>query len=303
MKRTTAAVAAALAALVVLTASGTAAIPEGRQESTRAGRIVSIIPAVTEMLFAMDAGPQLVAVGSFDRYPPAVERLERVGALLDPDLEKILGLRPDLVVLFRSQVELHEQLRRAGIPTFLYTHGGLADITATMRQLGARIGRAMEAERAAARIEARLDEVRRRVSGGPRVRTMVVFGREARALRGIYASGGVGFLHDMLELAGGTNVFAEVKRENVQVSTELIIAQRPEAIVELRVTPLSDAELRAELDVWKVLASVPAVRNERVHIIADERMVIPGPRVVDAAELLAKALHPERWGERQPQSR
>jgi iron complex transport system substrate-binding protein len=260
-----------------------------------AKRLVSLIPAVTEMLFAMDAGPQLVAVSSFDRYPPQVEKLERVGALLDPDLEKILGLRPDLVVVYGTQTELQEQLKRAGVPSFPYRHGGLADVTATMRQLGARVGRAREAERAAAAIEARLDAIRQRAAKQPRVRTMMVFGREQRALRGIYASAGVGFLHDLLELAGGVNVFADVKRESVQVSTELIIARRPDAIVELRFTPLDADAVRAELEVWKVLASVPAVRNGRVHIIADEKMVVPGPRVVEAAELLARALHPEAW--------
>jgi iron complex transport system substrate-binding protein len=286
---------AGLIALLWLAALGPGAAANQLEQPARAARIVSLIPAVTEMLFAMDAGGQMIAVSSFDRYPPAVEKLQRVGALLDPDLEKILGLRPDLVVLFRSQTELQEQLHRAGIPTFLYTHGGLADVTATMRQLGTRIGRAQDAERAASAIEKRLGDIRQRVSGRPRLNTMMVFGREERALRGIYASGGIGFLHDMLELAGGVNTFADVKRENVQASTELIIARRPEAIVELRVTAMDDAARRAEMGVWKALGSVPAVRNGRVHIIADEKMVIPGPRVAEAAELLARALHPESW--------
>lgn len=284
---------AGIIALLWLAAFGIGGATDQREQPARAARIVSLIPAVTEMVFAMDAGGQLIAVSSFDKYPPAVEKLQRVGALLDPDLEKILGLRPDLVVLFRSQTELQEQLQRAGIPTFLYTHGGLADVTATMRQLGTRIGRAQEAEGAAAAIEKRLGDIRQRVSGRPRPNTMVVFGREERALRGIYASGGIGFLHDMLELAGGVNTFADVKRENVQASTELIIARRPEAIVELRVTAMDDAARRAEMGVWKALGSVPAVRNGRVHIIADEKMVIPGPRVAEATELLARALHPE----------
>ena len=70
-----------------------------RTFAQRPARIISVIPAVTEMLFAVGAGPQVVAVGSFDRYPPQVAKLERVGALLDPDLERILALKPDLVVL------------------------------------------------------------------------------------------------------------------------------------------------------------------------------------------------------------
>ena len=261
----------------------------------RPTRVVSLIPAVTEMLFAIGAGPQVIAVSSFDHYPPEVEKLQRVGALLDPDVERILSLRPDLVVLYGSQTDLQEQLQRAGVATFRYRHGGLADVTATMRELGGRVGRTIEAEGAAREIEARLEQVRSRVASRPRVRTMLVFGREERALRGIYASGGVGFLHDMLEAAGGTNVFADVKRESVQVSAELIIARRPEAILELRVTPLDATGLRAEVGVWKALASVPAVRNGRVHIFTDDKMVVPGPRVGEATELLSRALHPGAW--------
>jgi iron complex transport system substrate-binding protein len=258
-------------------------------------RIVSLIPAVTEMLFAIGAGPQVIAVSSFDRYPPEVEKLQRVGALLDPDLERILALRPDLVVVYASQTELQEQLHRARVSTFRYRHGGLADVTATMRELGQQVGRTNEADRAAGEVEAQLEHVRARVASRPRPKTMVVFGREERALRGIYASGGLGFLHDMLDAAGATNVFVDVKRESVQMSTELIIARRPEVILELRVVPLDATALRAELDVWKTLASVPAVRKGRVHILTEEKMVVPGPRVAEATELLSRALHPGAW--------
>ena len=79
-------------------------------------RIVSLIPATTEMLFAVGAGDRVVGVGSFDRFPPEVEKLPRVGALLDPDVERILALRPDLVVVYRSQTDLLAQLARAQIP-------------------------------------------------------------------------------------------------------------------------------------------------------------------------------------------
>ena len=284
-----------LLSAVVLVAAICGAASRQSGDVRRPERVVSLIPAVTEMLFAIEAGPQVIAVSSFDRYPPGVEKLQRVGALLDPDLEKMLSLRPDLVVVYRSQTELQEQLHRAGVPTFLYHHAGLGDVTATMRQLGGRLGREHEAERAATAIEKHLGAIRQRVAGRSRPRTMVVFGREARALRGIYASGGVGFLHDMLEVAGGTNVFADVARESVQASSELIIARRPDAIVELRVAPLDAAAMRAEIAVWNVLGAVPAVRNGRVHIIADEKMVVPGPRVADATEILARALHPEVW--------
>jgi iron complex transport system substrate-binding protein len=254
-------------------------------------RIVSLVPAVTEMLFAVGAGNRVVGVSSFDRFPPEVERIQRVGALLDPDVERILALRPDLVVVYRSQTDLLTQLARAQIPAFVYAHAGLADVTATLRELGARVGAGDRASTLATDIERRIETTRKRYAAGRRPKTLIVMGRDAFALRGIYASGGIGFLHDMLAAAGGENVFADTKREAVQATSELILARAPEVILELRADPMDQAAEAKELRVWGALASVPAVRNGRVHIIVDPRTVIPGPRVADAVDVFARALH------------
>lgn len=257
-------------------------------------RIVSLIPAVTEMLFALGAGDRVVGVSSFDRFPPEIEKVPRVGALLDPNLEKILSLKADLVAVYHSQEDFRRQLERAGVPTFVYTHAGLADVTTTIRDLGARIGYGDRGRELAGRIEKQLADIRARVAGRPRPRTLIVFGRDSYALRGIYASGGQGFIHDMVSLAGGDNVFADVKREAVQATTELILTRRPEVIIELRADTLTPQQEEKELTVWNQLSSVPAVRDRRVHLIVDARTVIPGPRVADGVETIAARLHSRR---------
>jgi len=279
-------------ALLIAALSGDAAGLPTVAQASRPARIVCLVPAVTEMLFAVGAGPQVVAVSSFDHHPPAVEHLARVGALLDPDLERILSLRPDLVITYGTQTELRAQLDRARIPQFVYTHGGFADVWRTIREIGARVGRAEAAARLAAAIEAAIERIRQRVAGRDTPATLLVIGREAGAVRGIIASGGVGFLHEMLEIAGARNVFADIARESVQATTELVLARRPAVILEIRGSPLDEARVRAEERAWRPLASVPAVRDGRVHIIGDERTVIPGPRIAEGAELLARAIHP-----------
>lgn len=256
-------------------------------------RIISLIPAVTEMLFAIGAGPQVVGVSSFDRYPAEVAKLQRVGALLDPDVERILALRPDLVAVYASQSDLRVQLDRAKIPTYVYSHAGLPDVTATLREIGERVGHKEDAGKVAAAIEARIASVRTRVANSPRPRTLIVFDRETLALRGIYASGGVGFIHDMVDAAGGNNIFADVKQQAVQATTELILARRPEAILELRGDPVA-ADVRArEIAAWQALPAVPAVQNHRVYFIDQQATVVPGPRVGEAVELIARVLHPD----------
>jgi iron complex transport system substrate-binding protein len=214
-----------------------------------------------------------------------------VGALVDPDVERILALRPQLVVAYATQDELRAQLQRAGIESFVYRHHGLADIPATMRALGKVTGDGDGAEKAASAFEARVGRVREAAAGRPRPRTLLVFGRDPGSLRNVYASGGTGFLHDALQAAGGDNVFADVARESVQVSTELILARAPEVIVELRTSALL-TETGGHTAPWQRLASVPAVRRGRVHVLSGDYLVVPGPRMADAVEALARALRP-----------
>ena len=278
---------ACTALLAVLLACGAAA-------QQRPSRIISIVPAVTEMLFAIGAGPRVVAVSSYDREPPEVTRLPQVGALLDPDLERILSLRPDLVVIYGSQSDLQEQLTRARIPLYPYVHhvgAGLGHITRTIRELGERTGEKARADSVASAIEGHLTDIQRRVAGRPKPRTLVVFGREPATLRNLYASGGVGFLHDMIETAGGANVFATVKREGVQATSEMLLAAAPEVILELR----AEGDDAVDLSAWQSIPAVPAVRARRIVVLAGSEMVIPGPRVAKGTERIARALHPDAF--------
>jgi iron complex transport system substrate-binding protein len=255
-------------------------------------RIISLIPAVTETLFAIGAGPSVVGVSAFDTWPPEVANVARVGGLIDPDTERILALKPDLAFLYGSQEELIRQLSRAGIAVEIYRHGGLADIVSSVRAIGARVGRQEQAERVAKEIETGLGGVRARAAGLARPSTLIVFGREEGTLRTIYASGGTGFIHDMVEAAGGRNVFGDVPRESVQASLESILERAPEIILEIRASAAvhgpdwGDAARKA----WAAAPSLPAVRNGRVHVLLDERLVVPGPRVVGGMELIAAAL-------------
>jgi iron complex transport system substrate-binding protein len=220
-----------------------------------------------------------------------VRSLPKVGALIDPDVERINTLRPDLVLLYGSQADLMTQLRRAAIPYFEYRHGGLKNVTETIRRLGQRLGQAGPADALAGSIEARLSALRQRTAKLEKPRTLLVFGRESGSLRSIYASGGRGFLHDMLEAAGGVNVFADVSAESVEASTEMILSRAPAVIVELHSVELPAGQ-QYEIDAWKRLGSVPAVRANRIHSITGKFLVVPGPRVADAAERMAAVLHP-----------
>jgi iron complex transport system substrate-binding protein len=259
-------------------------------------RIVSLVPSVTEMLFAIGAGPRVVGVSSYDRQPPEVTSIPRVGGLLNPDVERIFRLRPDFVVVYATQDDVRAQLARAQISEFAYSNTDLAGIALTMKQLGARLGVVARANRAAADIERHLLSIRARVAGRARPRVLVVFGREPRALRNIDAAGGTGFNHDMLDVAGAVNVLSDVRRVAVQITTETMLKLAPDAILDLHYgDQLPSMDISAERAVWNQLPAIPAVRTGRVYLLLGDEFVVPGPRIADATEKIARALHPEAF--------
>ena len=258
-------------------------------------RIVSIIPAVTEMIFAIGEGSRVIGVSSYDRFPPQVERLDRVGGLLDPNVEKILSLKPDLVIVYATQAELKVRLAQASIPYYSYEHRELADVMQTIRAIGARIGAAPAANRLASDMDQQLDDVRRSVARLPKPKTLLVLGREPRSLRRINVSGGYGFLHDMLVTAGGVDAFGDVKQQSIDATTEMILGRQPEVILELRYGQQpAAAAIAREIRDWDAIASLPAVRSHRVYILSGDEFVVPGPRLVDATRRFADTLHPNR---------
>jgi iron complex transport system substrate-binding protein len=279
------------ALIAALLLAGACTSPPPPAATPRPQRIISLIPAVTETLFAIGAGPQVAGVGSYDTYPPEIRNLPRVGGLIDPDTERILSLRPDLAFVYASQETLITPLRAAGVPIEIYRHGGLEGALTSIQSIGARVGHAPEAERIVADIRKTIDGVRARTLHRPKPSVLVIFGREEGTLRGIYASGGTGFIHDMVAAAGGRNVFEDVPRESVQASLESIIGRAPDIVLEIR-APVAERPMRPEdlVAPWSGAPSLPAVRHKRVHGLIDERLVVPGPRIGDAVLVLEAAI-------------
>jgi iron complex transport system substrate-binding protein len=292
----TLALACALTLMLALGVFSALAAVLSAQTPERPARIVSLVPALTEMLFDFGAGPQVVAVSRYDTFPSEVRALPKAGGLLDPDTEAILRLAPNLVITYGSQTDLERRLTTAGIRVFSYRHGGVADTLQTIRDLGTATGHDAEGRASADRLQASLDAIRARVRNLPRPRTLLVFGREPDSLRQIYASAGLGFEHDVLEIAGGRSVFADARRESVQPSLEMLLAAAPEVIVELHANAEPEAaRIKSDHEVWTRLASAPAVRNGRVHVLYGDYLAIPGPRLGQMASALARAIHPEAF--------
>ena len=253
-----------------------------------AQRIVSLVPGATEVLFAIGAGERVAGVSSFDHWPAEVERLPRVGGLIDPDLEAILTLRPDLAIIDPSQGSLRRQLAVSGIATYEYATADVADLLRNMRAIGDLLGLSNRAAQSADRLRADLDAVRARYASDDPPSVLMVFGRRDGSFAELWVNGGIGFLEELTAIAGGRNVFGDVERPGFKAGLEAVIARVPDVVVELR-TGGQDAVPTAMLELeWRTL---PGFANVRVVTLAAGWMLVPGPRVAEAAQVLGERLH------------
>lgn len=259
-------------------------------------RILALAPSVTEILFAIGAGPRVVGVDAFSDFPPEARRLPRLGGLVDPDLEGMLRLRPDLAVLLASQGELAASLRAAGVPTLSVPHERLEDVERGIRAIGARTGPARRAAALADSLRAVLGRARARTPAARRPRVLFVVAREPGQVAGLTAAGEGTYLDELVELAGGRNVLAGSPVRYPQVSAESVLRLQPDVILEWspvrQGTPpheVRDAEVRLAED-WAALRGLRAAAAGRVRVLHDDLWLRPGPRVVEALERLKEAL-------------
>lgn len=244
-----------------------------------ATRIVSVSASTTEALFAVGGGALVVGRSRYCDYPPEVSALPSVGGYVDPSLEAILGLRPDLVVGARGPIGqgLVRTLEERGIATWFPETETLEQILTMIEGIGARTGR--DAAPVVGAMRARRAAIAAALSSAPRPRTLLVFEKKP-----ISVAGPGSFPDEMLRLAGGENALAEGARY-ATISLEKALALDPDVVL--------DAEMGAAPKPFDATwSALRAVRDGKIVRLADERVLRPGPRVLDGVALIARALHP-----------
>jgi iron complex transport system substrate-binding protein len=250
-------------------------------------------PSITECVFALGAGERVIAVTDWCTHPPEARERARVGGFLDPNLELIAALRPDLVIAQGRAPKVASLCRDRGIGIVLVDIHDLESLYSTIGELGGLLALEEEASRLVSDIRGRLEKVACAVGGLPRRRVFLCTGRRPGSLATLGTTSAEGILSELLAIAGGDNVFAELDAEYSQVSKEALLARDPEVVIELRPQPdMTDAERARAASEWKALRSLRAAREGRVHVLTEEYLMTPGPRVWMTAEALARALHP-----------
>jgi iron complex transport system substrate-binding protein len=287
---------AGLAALMLLAAApaGAATLTDmlGRPVAVpdRPLRLVSLAPSLTEAAFALGRGDWLVGVSDLCNYPEAAREKPRVGGIGAPDLERIVLLRPDLVLITAeaNSRQLVLQFDRLGIRTFAVTPSSFPGILEAIARLG-RVTQAEERGAAlAAAIRRRVDAVERRLAAQPRPGAVVLIWTDP-----LIAAGPSTFLHDLIGLAGGRNL-ARGQAPYPRLGWEDMLAAAPEVIVvAAHRGEGGDDAAQALRQAWRAWRAVPAVRAGRIVSVSADLILRPGPRVAEAVEVLARALHAE----------
>jgi len=253
------------------------------------GRIVSLVPSVTEILFAIGARDVLVGVTDFCDYPPEARRKAHVGDMLNPNLEALIALKPDLVVATRSgnREETFDQLRRLGMAVYLVDPVSVGDVLRLVAGLGEVTGRRDGAQAVTAEFERRVAAVQERVAGRPRPRVLYVLWPEP-----LIVPGRSSLVSELISLAGGESVTADQGPGYPRMSLEAAVGRAPEVIILARHGAGTGPAAREQ---WQRLESLPAIRSGRLYVADGDLLHRYGPRVVDGLELLARLIHPEAF--------
>jgi len=252
-------------------------------------RIVSLAPAATEALFALGLESRIVGVTAYCDYPEEAKSKTQVGGISDFSVEKVLGLRPDLVVGMPINPKASlAGLRRAGVPVFAVDPKDIAGIMDSLGTLGRLTGRREQARAVTQEMQQRLDAVRAAVGSVPRSQrptALLVY-----QLDPMRVAGGDTFPSDVLEAAGGVNVAADVRGFEIY-SVEAVVAKDPQVILAPSMAGDRASVVEAIL-ARNSLRSVAAVREKRVYSLNADTIDRPGPRIVEGVEEVARALHP-----------
>jgi iron complex transport system substrate-binding protein len=251
-------------------------------------RIVSLAPNLTEIVYAVGAGDRLVGRTSYCDYPLAAKAVAEVGDTMQPSVERIIALKPQLVLISTaSQLETFtKQLDEQRTAIYVTNPNSVDQMFSSIETLGQLFGTTDQAKQVVADLRRRTQAVEAAVAGRSPVRVFYQVSDEP-----LYTIGRDAYLTDLIRRAGGISVTADVPTAFPRYSDEAALASRPDAII----LPSGGSMGNANSTVAPALKNSPAVKNNRVYKINDDLLSRPGPRLIDGLEQLARALHPEAF--------
>jgi len=267
------------------------------QTRPAARRIISLSPNITEIVFALGQGHRLVGVTSYCAYPPEATKLPKCGGAMDTDLEKILMLRPDLILIHGQHETAVRFCQQNRIRMLRTSPNDMASLYEAISTLGQGLGCAKRAKRLVATMKTDIDHVRSAVKGRAVPKVFLSMSRPPERIKSLFTTNGAGFVSKMLEAAGGENIFAKTDVLYPKIAPSELVRRQPDVIIELLPGKRLSSDQRKQMIAhWAELGSIPAVAQRRIYFVTDDFAMIPGPRTPLLARRLAELLHPDLTG-------
>jgi len=256
-------------------------------------RIISTSPSITEMLFELGLQDRIVAVTDFCIYPEEACLLPSIGGVLNPDIEKIVSLAPDLIILQSDSATVEKNINSLGIPTFSIKVRTISDIFDSINRLGKELNCQEAAEKLVLLLKDKINAFKLKLVGQLPKKVLLLLGDSSDPAHDLYAVGPGTFLNELLILSGGENILKNSKAQYPKLSKEYIIEQSPEIIIEAGPkSNLSQKEIDYKVEQWNRFPTIQAVRDKKIYFIGADYILIPGPRLVKILENFIQVIHP-----------
>jgi iron complex transport system substrate-binding protein len=258
-------------------------------------RIVSLSPSVTEILYGVGAWPQVIAVSQFCSYPEDVKNKPRVNGWDKTNLEQVMALKPDFVIGVDAQEPfLRDKLNGLGVRSLFLKSQTLADIFASIEEIGRATGHEPEATDLSAKTQREIDAVRKAVADRPHPRVLCVVDRVPGTIRDLYTATRGSYLDELIGIAGGESIAPVAEHGYGEINKEAVLTLNPEVIIDM-VQGSKGNFGEDPVAVWNELGEVRAVRDRRIYSMTDPAVIHPSQFIGHTAQVFARAFHPESF--------
>lgn len=255
-----------------------------KQSSQNKVRIISLSPHITEIIYALGMDSSLMAVTDFCNYPSQAKKKESIGGLFNPNIEKIVSLRPTHLFGVLSNADLNQELSKFGLQILMLPNETLQDIQNIIKVISDTLNVERKGKKFNDSIQEDLSKLKNENPTFQKKKVMLVIGRERGSVRNMTVAGPNTYLNEIWELVGGQNIFDDLPNKYAQVNLEEIIKRNPDVIIEFNMDREGGIKRADSSKEWDILKNVKAVSNKNIFEIGGNYSLIPGPRVV----LLAK---------------
>jgi iron complex transport system substrate-binding protein len=288
-----------IGALNLFVGCGRQAQQQKKNVEPRPQRIVSLSPSVTEILYGVGAWPQVIAVSQFCTYPDDAKNKPRVNGWDKTNLEQVMALKPDFVIGVDAQEPfLRDRLNGLGVRSLFVKSQTLADIMASMGEIGRVTGHEPEAADLSVKTQAEIDAVRKAVGDRPHPQVLCVVDRVPGTIRDLYTATKGSYLDELITIAGGDSIAPRGDYGYGKINKEAVLTLNPEVIIDM-VQGSKGNFGEDPIAVWNELGEVRAVRDKRIYSMTDPSVIHPSQFVGHTAQVFAKALHPESFPDAQ----